>query len=133
MEKNNPPVILQGVATPNKGNGRKFGYPTANIACPIDLEEGVFIGFTTIKFNEIKYDTMPSIIFIGSPETLNESGKRLETYILDIPDEDLYGARVTVEMTDKLRDNKKFDSVEKLIAQMKQDEIEARMYFTNND
>jgi riboflavin kinase/FMN adenylyltransferase len=122
-------LTVTGIAKPNKGNGRKFGYPTANISCPTDLEEGVFIGFSTIKFNEIKYDTMPSIIFIGNPETLNESGKRLETHILDIPDEDLYGAQVTVELAEKIRINRKFDSIEELIDQMRLDETYAREYF----
>jgi len=122
---------ITGIAKPNKGNGRKFGYPTANIACPTNLDEGVFIGFTTIKFTELKYNTMPSIIFIGNPETLNESGKRLETHILDIPDEDLYGAQVTVELAEKIRANKKFDSIDLLIQQMKQDELSARHYFSS--
>ncbi len=120
-----------GIAKPNKGNGRKFGYPTANIPCPTDLEEGVFIGFSTVKFNEIKYDTMPSIVFIGNPETINEPGKRLETHILDIPDEDLYGAEIIVELTEKIRNNEKFTSIEKLIEQMHEDEKKARDYFND--
>lgn len=126
---NELPIKISGVATPNKGNGRKFGYPTANIACPTDLEEGVFVGFTTLKFNLLKYVSMPSFVFVGNPETLNEPEKRLETHIFDIPDEDLYGAHISVELVKKLRDNQKFESVGDLITQMKIDEVNARRFF----
>jgi len=127
------PMVISGQSAPHKGNGRKFGYPTANIPCSPDLDEGVFVGFTTVKFSKLKYDTKPSIIFIGNPTTLGETDKRLETHIFDIPDEDLYGAEFTVEIKEKLRDNQKFGSIDALVRQMHKDEEAARSYFAGQD
>ena len=125
-------TTISGIVTRYKGNGRKFGYPTANIECPTDLDEGVFVGFTTLKFNKLKLHTIPSIIFIGFPETLNETNKRLETHLFDIPDIDYYGAEVSVEIHEKLRNSEKFDSIDELIRQMKHDENNARQWFKQN-
>ena len=49
-------------------------------------------------------------------------------YILDF-NEDIYDEQVEVEVLKKLRDSVKFESAEKLIEQMKQDELEARKFF----
>lgn len=117
---------VSGVVKPHKGNGRKFGYPTANIAVDSGAEEGVFVGYTTLRGGRL-----PSIIFIGTAETLGETNKRLESYILDFPDEDLYDELIEVEVLDQLRDNQKFDSIDDLIEQMHQDERNARDYFAN--
>ena len=121
--------VIRGIVEPHAGNGRKFGYPTANIPCPTDLDEGVFVGFSTLKFNELKYDTIPSFIFVGAAETLDETDKRLETHMFDIPDIDYYGAEIKVEICEKLRDNKKFETIEALLEQMHKDESEARNWF----
>lgn len=113
-----------GVVKRHKGNGRKFGYPTANIEVAADAEEGVFIGWTTLDGQRL-----PSLVFVGTAETLGETNKRLESYILDFPDRDLYGETIEVELGKKLRDNKKFDSIDALIEQMHQDEKDAKSYF----
>ena len=120
---------ISGIVKPHKGNGRKFGYPTANIECPSNLDEGVFVGFTSLNFSEVNYANKPSIIFVGFPETLNETNKRLETHIFDIKDEDLYGAEIEVVIVEKLRNNLKLDSMDELIEQMQQDEKDAREWF----
>ena len=69
------------------------------------------------------------LFFVGFPETLNETNKRLETHIFDIKDEDLYGAEIEVVIVEKLRNNLKFDSIDELIEQMQQDEKDAREWF----
>lgn len=125
---------------PNKRNGTKFGYPTANI----DLEDksinGLFVGYTKLLttkdakvVNAFGGNKLPSIIFIGAAETVNENEHRLESHILDFPLIDLYGSELEVTILDKLRDNAKFESVEKLIEQMKRDEQNARQWFSKND
>ena len=117
---------IRGIVHKHKGNGRKFGYPTANIECPTDLEEGVFVGRTTLDG-----EPLPSFVFVGAAEPLGETNKRLESHIFDFEDRYLYGEEITVEILDKIRDNKIFDSVKELLEQMKRDETEARRILAN--
>lgn len=117
---------LSGSIKPYSGMGRKLGYPTANIPCPGDTPEGVFIGYTHLDKQKL-----PSIIFVGAPEILGETIKRAESYILDFPDKDLYGKDITIEVIKKLRNNQKFESFDGLINQMRLDESQARIYFAN--
>jgi len=122
---------ITGIVKPHKGNGRKFGYPTANIDVSTDVEEGVYAGFTTIKFTKLKYENMPSFIFVGRAETLGETDLRLESHIFDVEDKDLYGAEMTVQLIEKIRDNKRYDSIDELLEQMHKDEIQVRQILSN--
>ena len=127
-----------GIVVRNKRNGTKFGYPTANIAFEDKSADGLFVGYTRLlKTSDEKVEdafagqNLPSIIFIGAPETVDETQHRLESHILDFPLIDLYDSEIEVTVLDKLRDNKKFASVEALIRQMKQDEQDARTKFAD--
>ena len=117
-------LTISGVVTPYSGQGRKLGYPTANIPCPEDTPEGVFVGYTHLNGKKL-----PSFIFVGAPETIGETLKRAETHIFDFSDKDLYGETITIEVVKKLRNNQKFDSVDKLLEQMHLDETHARNFF----
>lgn len=117
-------VQLRGIVTKFSGQGRKLGYPTANIEIPNDTAEGLFVGYTVLGAHRY-----PSIIFIGAPITLGETRKRAESWIIDFEDHDLYGETIEIHVAKKLRDNKDFGTKDKLIAQMKKDEAAARQYF----
>lgn len=118
-----PPFTFSGKVQRNLGRGKELGYPTANISISLDLPEGLFVGYTTVKGR-----ILPSLVFIGSNVTFGETDKKAEVYILDFH-EDIYDEQVSVEVIKKLRDTVKFESAEKLIEQMKQDELEARKFF----
>lgn len=122
------PFKLAGTVKPFSGQGRKLGYPTANIECAPDTPEGTFVGYTTLMNHDL-----PSIIFIGAPVTLGETYKRAESYILDLEDKDLYGQEILIEVIHKLRDNQKFKSVDELVKQIKLDETLARTWFLKNE
>lgn len=115
---------LSGVTKPFKGNGRKLGYPTANIDVDANTPEGQFLG--TVEFNG---DTYNATIFVGVPVTMGDTIKRAEAHILDFEDRDLYSTDMTFYVEHRLRDNRFFDFEELLIKQMRQDETEARKYF----
>ena len=115
---------LQGTVKPFAGDGRKLGYPTANIEVNNDIAEGLFVGYVKLLNKKL-----PALIFIGAPITFGDSMKRAEAHILDFEDKDLYGESLEFIVTSKMRDNKKFNSKEELIKQMKQDEQDARNYF----
>lgn len=128
-------MVFNGIVTPNKRNGTKFGYPTANIFIDDKNLDGLYLGYTTLVETKSKdarkafSDRSPSLIFIGAAQTVGEAEHRLESHILDFPEIDLYGSEIEVEVVKKLRENKKFDSIDDLIKQMKDDETEARKWF----
>ncbi len=115
---------LSGTVKPFAGNGRKFGYPTANIEIDLATQEGLFVGY--VEMNKTDY---PALIFIGTPITLEDEVKRAEAHILDFEDRDLYGEQVVFRVTKKLRNNHDFGDLDALIEQMHIDEGVAREYF----
>jgi|SRR5688572_12241225 riboflavin kinase / FMN adenylyltransferase len=118
------PVHLQGTTRHYKGNGRKLGYPTANIDAKTSLIDGVYFGFATMD----KYKNQPAMIFIGTPVTVGDTERRVEAYLLDIPDADYYGQELSLDIQLFHRPNKKFDSLDELIVAIKQDEAAMRAW-----
>ncbi len=117
-------ITISGTVIPHTQRGRTLGYPTANISLKDSLEEeGIYAGFT--HYNGQK---LPSLAFIGAAKTFGETEKKLEVHILDFS-ENLYGKTISVELLKKIRDNKKFNSQEELIQEIKNDEACARKYF----
>jgi len=127
----NEPVLFSfsGIVEQNIGRGKELGYPTANVPVKRDTPEGIFLGYATVGKRRL-----PSLIFVGSPITFNESDKKGEVYILDF-DEDIYGQKIFVESLKKIRDNMIFDTQGELVEKMEEDENKARIYFdlTNID
>ena len=101
-------------------NGSKLGYRTANILPPENkllLPLGVYKTKTII--DGIEYKSMTNI---GTHPTIEEVDKIIiETHIFDF-NQSLYGKKIKVEFLDFIRDQYKFDSVDKLINQLKIDE-----------
>ena len=118
------PFELKGTVKPNRGDGRKLGYPTANIEVPRDTAEGIFSGWV-----ELRGQKYPAMVFIGSAVTLNDPLKRAEAHMLDFADQDLYGEEISITVVHKHRDNQKFASQAELIAALRQDEAAARKFF----
>lgn len=118
---------LTGTVTRYKGDGRKLGWPTANIEAPNDTPEGVYAGWTTLQGQR-----RASMVFIGRPETLADMRKRAESHMFDLEDKDLYGEVITIEVVAKLRDNRKFESLDHLIAAISDDEVMARQVLGYN-
>lgn len=128
MKKDSLPATYQGIVTRFKGNGRKLGYPTANIDVKIPLEDGVYFGFAELE----NFKHHPSIIFIGTPTTIGDIERRLEAYLLDIPDRDYYDLTLTVTISFHHRSNQTFASIDELTTAMHADEAAARTWFTQS-
>jgi riboflavin kinase/FMN adenylyltransferase len=120
------PTMLSGTITRFKGNGRKLGYPTANLNTATDLADGVYFGFADLA----AWKKHPALIFIGTPTTVGDTGRRVETHLLDIPDVDYYDQPLRVSVQEYHRGNKTFDGIETLLEAMKSDEAAARQWFT---
>jgi riboflavin kinase/FMN adenylyltransferase len=80
----------------------------------------------------VKLDGLPSVANLGVRPTIAGVPKlSLEVHILDF-DGDLYDRHVHVEFLHKIRDEKKFDGLEALKAQIAQDVLVARAFFHRN-
>lgn len=112
---------FQALIKAGQGRGKGMSFPTANFDLAGEVEDGIYIGRAL---------NLPALVFIGANVTFGEDRRHGEAYILDY-NEDLYGQEIEIEILKKLRDNKKFDSQEALVEQMKEDEAVAREYFRN--
>lgn len=123
-------------ATPGRvvhgdARGRLLGFPTANI----EVENFVKLPRIGVYAVEILvggqvYKGMASI---GHNVTFEPNRPlTVEVYILDFSD-DIYGEEVTVFWHDYLRGEEKFDSIDALIAQLKQDELATVHFFEKKD
>ena len=100
--------------------GKKINYPTANIFIEekykITPKDGVYFIKTIIK-NKI-YNGMMNI---GHRPTIGSNDKSLEVHLFNF-NEDIYDHVISIEMISKIRDEKKFASIEGLKKQLLKDE-----------
>jgi riboflavin kinase/FMN adenylyltransferase len=107
--------------------GRLLGFPTANLQV-MDYDKlipakGVYV--VNVKVGTHQYCGMMNI---GTRPTITDNDLvSLEVHILKL-DQDLYGQYLTVEFLDRIRDEKKFSSLDELIAQLNSDKKVAEAY-----
>ena len=117
------PFRYTGIVVMGDQRGRTLGYPTANLtvpeghACPAD---GVYAGWLTC-LEKADAEPMPAAISVGTNPTFDGVERRVETYVLDRTDLELYGCRIGVDFITRLRGQVKFDSLDDLIVQMDAD------------
>jgi riboflavin kinase / FMN adenylyltransferase len=114
------PYAVRGVVVKGDQRGRELGFPTANVpattAAPAD---GVYAGWLTRRDTG---ETYPAAISVGTNPTFDGVvGRRVESYVIDRTDLELYGVEVEVAFVERLRGMVAFDSVEALITQMNAD------------
>ncbi len=120
------PAKMEGKVTRFKGNGRKLGYPTANVKIDTDLKDGVYFGLADLA----EWKHHPALIFVGVPTTMGDKDRRVEAHLLDIPDRDYYERKLQLEIQHFHRSNQKFESIDQLMKAMKTDEAIARQWFS---
>lgn len=119
------PHRVEGVVVHGDHRGRELGYPTANLDSPPDTAvpaDGVYAGYLTSD----AYGCLPAAVSIGTNPTFDGVARRVEAYVLDRDDLDLYDRRVRVDFTARLRATLRFESVAELVTQMDQDVAAAR-------
>lgn len=113
------PFHLEGVVVKGEGRGRKIGFPTANIQVDPDLiipQKGVYV--TRTSYKGMIYQ---SVTNIGNNPTFKDTEKiHIETNLFDF-NNDIYGESLRVDFLSKIRDEKKFATVNELIEQIKSD------------
>jgi riboflavin kinase/FMN adenylyltransferase len=121
------PYFLSGRVIKGQGRGKQIGFPTANIDYGNELiipARGVFITKTNI--HDMIYN---SVTNIGMNPTFNlGQAIHIETHLLDFT-RDIYGEEMRVSFFKKIRDEKKFSSVNDLITQIDKDVQAAKEFF----
>ncbi len=119
--------FISGRVVKGAERGKQIGIPTANIEFDSDLivpKRGVYI--TKTKYKDQLYF---SVTNIGkNPTFKSDEVMSVETHLLDF-DNDIYGDEISVYFIDRIRDERKFDSVNELISQIKKDVETARERF----
>ncbi len=115
---------VSGTVVRGLQNGRKLGFPTANIQVADEYklipQIGIYAVFVVV--NQTRYKGMLSI---GFNPTFDGKEQTIEVNILDF-DQDIYGNHITVEFIAHLRNEKKFHSLDDLILAIKHDEAQSR-------
>jgi riboflavin kinase / FMN adenylyltransferase len=114
------PFMVEGEVVEGDRRGRELGFPTANLVPDDHLVvpgHGVYAAFANGR---------PAAVNVGVRPTF-ETGRGLliEAYLIDF-EGDLYGQNMRVAFVERLRGERRFPSVEDLIAQMHRDVDEAR-------
>lgn len=119
------PYGAYGVVVEGDRMGRRLGFPTANLAVhPLKvLPPGVFAVEAEGAFGRYK-----GVANVGTRPTLGGEERRLEVHLLGFAGE-LYGEEVRVRFLKRLREERRFPSLEALKAQIAQDVEAARAYF----
>lgn len=122
------PHLLSGFVTSGRRIGRTIGVPTANLTIPGEVvipRRGVYA--TKCLVDGVFYTAVTNI---GSRPTVDGHQVRAESWLLDF-DGDLYDKHMTVFFHKFLRPEKKFDSLEALKTAIRENEQQARVFFTD--
>ena len=115
-----------------KGNsiGKTLGFPTANIKVNFDdkliPKNGVYLVYSYINNKKIF-----GMMNIGIKPTINENEKSIEVNLFDF-NENLYNKEIRVYLTEFLRDEVKFDSLEELKVQLEKDQLMCKSLIEKN-
>jgi riboflavin kinase/FMN adenylyltransferase len=119
------PHRLEGIVVRGDERGRELGFPTANLltaphaAVPAD---GVYAAWLARRGNP----PARAAVSIGTNPTFAGRERRVEAYVLDF-DGDLYGERLALDFVARLREQRRYDGVDPLVEQMRQDVADARL------
>lgn len=115
---------LDGIVVHGDHRGRELGYPTANldwVGTPAVPADGVYA--TWLTSGEERWASATSV---GTNPQFDGRDRRVETYVLDRDDLDLYGKPVQVEFVARIRGQQVFPDIAGLVARMAEDVDQAR-------
>jgi len=112
---------LRGIVVQGQQLGRVLGFPTANLKLsqeyPLYLANGIYA--VKVTLDTITYNGMANI---GIRPTLDHHELTIEVNIFEF-DRDIYGRELVVHFIDRIRDEKKFNTLEELKEQIAKDKI----------
>lgn len=123
------PFELNGVVVKGKQLGRTIGFPTANIELKSDIKILPKKGVYAVEIQLSDYTYYIGMMNIGNRPTIsNELKETIEVNIFDF-NQSIYSNEIKVKLFGRMRDEFKFDSIEKLKEQLTKDEKTCRNYF----
>jgi riboflavin kinase/FMN adenylyltransferase len=102
--------------------GREIGYPTANLS--VGRRKPPLRGVYAVRVHGLA-QARGGMASLGTRPTVDGTEMRLEVHIFDF-DEDIYGRHIQVEFADRLRPEKRFDSIDLMTQQLHRDRRAAR-------
>ncbi|MFT3861562.1 bifunctional riboflavin kinase/FAD synthetase [Micropruina sp.] len=128
------PFRFSGVVRHGDHRGRELGFPTANLPVPGELAcpaDGVYAGWLHRLDARDAHgvplpdggtaERWPAAISVGTNPTFDGVQRRVESYVLDRVDLELYGAPIAVEFIARIRGQVRFSGIEALVQQMRDD------------
>jgi riboflavin kinase / FMN adenylyltransferase len=120
------PYTIDGTVVEGSHRGRDLGFPTANLATGNELIPPHGVYATTVRLDGVIY---PSVTNVGIRPTFDDEPRTvIETHLLDV-ERDLYGRTLRLGFVQRLRDERRFESVDLLKAQVGADVQKARTLF----
>ncbi|SCG70564.1 bifunctional riboflavin kinase/FAD synthetase [Micromonospora coxensis] len=113
------PHRVEGVVVRGDQRGRELGYPTANLlthrytAVPAD-------GVYAARLIRRGHPPLAAAVSVGTNPTFSGRERRVEAYALDFSG-DLYGERLALDFVAHLREQRRYDAIEPLLAQIAED------------
>ena len=114
---------IEAVVQRGDGRGRELGYPTANLELG-DYQRPKY-GIYAVRVTLEDGSEHPGVASLGIRPTFEPAQELLEAHLFSF-DGDLYGQKIGVALHAWIREEKRFDAIEPLIAHMKDDEAKAR-------
>ncbi|HWS76125.1 MAG TPA: bifunctional riboflavin kinase/FAD synthetase, partial [Quisquiliibacterium sp.] len=125
------PYFISGHVVRGRQLGRTLGFPTLNIRIPFarPAVHGVFV----VQVHGVTDAPWPAVASLGSRPAVERDGKLLlEVHLFDFAG-DLYGRMLRVEFLQRLREERHYDTLEALTAQIDRDAQDARDFFRRRD
>lgn len=121
------PYRMSGKIVRGEKLGRQLGYPTANV--DLRRRQSAVMGIYAARVHGLPGGSKDAVASVGARPTFAGTKPLLEVHIFDF-DADIYGRYIDVDFIAYLRDQKRFDTVDELVAQMHCDAAQARKLLT---
>jgi riboflavin kinase/FMN adenylyltransferase len=127
------PHRVEGTVVHGDHRGRDLGYPTANLATTAHAAipaDGVYAAWLVPLPDGSSpvagLQRLPAAVSVGTNPTFDGTQRRVEAYVLDRDDLDLYERHVALDLVARVRGMNRFDRVEDLLAAMARDVEQTR-------
>jgi riboflavin kinase / FMN adenylyltransferase len=124
--------LLKGVVIEGRRLGRDLGFPTANIL-PVDNHKMIPTDGVYAVYVNVEGARHEGMLNVGTRPTVNSNvdHRSIEVHIFDF-EKDIYHKDISVNFVERIRDEKKFENLALLIAQLKDDKTSALLIFADS-